>query len=147
MFDSKHKTHIDVWMLGKRLSICRGMFLLLLFRLLPFLRCFLFLLPSFFLPLLLTKFLLLLSPSSSSSSFFPLPPFFLFLPPSSFRNTGEWTGSFDNSDALSVQLASILHQRRHWKSISDLRVMCVPDERVRNFSLFWMILFLVFTYL
>ena len=41
---------------------------------------------------------------------------------------GEWTGSFDNSNALSVQLGSILQQRRHWKNISNLRVMCIPDQ-------------------
>merc|ERR1712195_324447 len=41
---------------------------------------------------------------------------------------GEWTGSFDNSNALSVQPGSILQQRRHWKNISNLRVMCIPDQ-------------------
>jgi potassium/chloride transporter 9 len=44
---------------------------------------------------------------------------------------GEWTGSFDNSDALSIQLGSILHQRKQWKNVSTLRVMCIPDASAK----------------
>lgn len=48
---------------------------------------------------------------------------------------GEWSGHFGNTDAIVVQLASILQGRKQWRGISTLRVMCIPDNRARSFVL------------
>ena len=42
--------------------------------------------------------------------------------------TGEWSGHFGGSDAMVVQLGSILQGRRQWRGISQLRVMCLLNS-------------------
>ena len=48
---------------------------------------------------------------------------------------GEWSGHFGDTDAICVQLGSILQGRKQWRGISSLRVLCIPDNRMKSFSL------------